>query len=188
MTFDQLMLNVRRAANGGIGSMSTGEALSAALVLNRSDWLEGMGYTIAEALDRIDEPWVGMLREAERAWRREAEAHAHVQQIEKDAAVAASIFGTATKQEESEPLDMSAKLVTYGNAPGYRDVNVVLDVALVGAGKPHNSHRVSLSIRPADAETIMFHILEVQRFAWKNGKPLDMQPNEVPPRWVKEKL
>lgn len=34
--------------------LSTGEALTAALVLDRHDWLGELDYTIAQALDRID--------------------------------------------------------------------------------------------------------------------------------------
>ena len=43
-------MKVREAANGGIGHLSTGEALAAALVLNHADWLAKMGDTISEAL------------------------------------------------------------------------------------------------------------------------------------------
>ena len=188
MSFEYLMQNVRRAATGGINSMSTGEALAAALVLNRSDWLADMGYSIAEALDRIDEPWVGMLRRAEKAWRQEAAAHAQVEQIAKDAAVAASIFGAATSQENPEPLDLSAKLVTYSDAPGYRDVGLVFDVSLIGEGKPRGIHRIAFRVDAKDGESILEQILQVHRFAWRNGKPLDMQANETPPRWVAGKI
>lgn len=52
--------------NGGTGPLSTGESLTAALVLNRADWLKEMDYTIAEALDRIDPDTIQRLREAER--------------------------------------------------------------------------------------------------------------------------
>ena len=50
----QRTIEVARAAArmGGPGPLSTGEALTAALVLNRHDWLDEMDYTIAEALDR----------------------------------------------------------------------------------------------------------------------------------------
>lgn len=54
-----------RAANTP-GAMSTGEALTVALVLNRADWLAEDGYTIAEALDRVDADTVQHLRAAER--------------------------------------------------------------------------------------------------------------------------
>ena len=69
----QRTIEVARAATrmGGPGPLSTGEALTAALVLNRHDWLDEMDYTIAEALDRIDTDTVQHLRDAERALRRE---------------------------------------------------------------------------------------------------------------------
>ncbi|MGS0581777.1 hypothetical protein ACQEPV_017840 [Xanthomonas oryzae pv. oryzicola] len=59
------------ARTGGPGPLSTGEALTAALVLNRADWLAEMDFTIAEALDRIDPDTVQHLRDAERALRQE---------------------------------------------------------------------------------------------------------------------
>ncbi|CAD0337984.1 hypothetical protein [Xanthomonas hortorum] len=67
----QRTIEVARAAArmGGPGPLSTGEALTAALVLNRHDWLAEMDYTIAEALDRIDTDTVQHLRDAERALR-----------------------------------------------------------------------------------------------------------------------
>ncbi|QWN09880.1 hypothetical protein [Xanthomonas citri] len=69
----QRTIEVARAAArmGGPGPLSTGEALTAALVLNRADWLAEMDYTIAEALDRIDSDTLQHLRDAERALRQE---------------------------------------------------------------------------------------------------------------------
>lgn len=52
--------------NKGTGPLSTGESLTAALVLNRHDWLKKMDYTIAQALDRIDANTIQHLRDAER--------------------------------------------------------------------------------------------------------------------------
>ncbi len=51
---------------GNTGPLSTGEALTAALVLNRHDWLKEMDYTIAQALDRIDEDTISHLAHAAR--------------------------------------------------------------------------------------------------------------------------
>ncbi|MEX3859672.1 hypothetical protein AB3X94_37410 [Paraburkholderia sp. BR10923] len=50
----------------GPGALSTGEALAAAIVLNRPEWLARMNYTLAEAIDRIDDSWLPLLRKAER--------------------------------------------------------------------------------------------------------------------------
>ena len=188
MTFDHLMRNVRLAAKGKIGVLSTGEALAAALVLNRPDWLSDRGYTIAEALDRIDEPWIGMLREAEKTWKREAESMAQVQQIEKEAATAAALFGGPEDQESADPIDLSATLVTYSEAPGYRDVRLTFDVSLICEDRPKGMHRICLRINPQDGVLIMEQILSVHRFAWLNGKPLDKQPDEQQPRWITGKI
>lgn len=188
MNFETLMHNVRRAANGGIEAMSTGEALAAALVLNRSDWLSSMDYTIAEALGRIDEPWVGMLSRAEKAWRQESEAYAQAEQIEQKAAIVASMFGASTRKDDREPLDFSAKLVTWSEAPGYRSISFIFDVSLIGEGKPRDAHRIDLRIGAEDGGRILEQILEVHRFAWRDGKPLDVRPNEVPPRWISGKI
>jgi len=52
---------------GNTGPLSTGEALTAALVLNRHDWLKEMDYTIAQALDRIDQDTILHLADAARS-------------------------------------------------------------------------------------------------------------------------
>ena len=64
----QRTIEIARAAArlGEPGPLSTGEALTAALVLKRHDWLADMGYTVAQALDRIDSDTVQHLRDAER--------------------------------------------------------------------------------------------------------------------------
>ena len=64
----QRTIEIARAAArlGEPGPLSTGEALTAALVLNRHDWLADMGYTVAQALDRLDSDTVQHLRDAER--------------------------------------------------------------------------------------------------------------------------
>ncbi|MGV7167432.1 hypothetical protein ACDI35_02625 [Xanthomonas axonopodis pv. cajani] len=69
----QRTIEIARAAArlGAPGPLSTGEALTAALVLNRHDWLAEMGYTIAQALDRIDSDTAQHLRDAERVLRLE---------------------------------------------------------------------------------------------------------------------
>ncbi|MDR3723690.1 MAG: hypothetical protein P4K83_04295 [Terracidiphilus sp.] len=40
---------------------STGEQVAVALVLNRADWLEELGYTMAEAIERAGQEWVAMI-------------------------------------------------------------------------------------------------------------------------------
>lgn len=72
-TIDTRMLDiVQQAAHYGIGSMSLGEALVAALALDRSDWLRERGYSIAEALDRIGPHWAARLCTVARQFHTEA--------------------------------------------------------------------------------------------------------------------
>ena len=59
--FDHLLGKCREARDGGLGYLSTGERLAAALVLNRADWLEEDQYTIVEAIDRIGPQWAGLM-------------------------------------------------------------------------------------------------------------------------------
>ena len=59
---DTRMLAIaQRAAREGIGALSLGEALTAALVLDRNDWLQERGYGIADALDRIGPDWAARI-------------------------------------------------------------------------------------------------------------------------------
>ncbi len=84
MTFDHI-LDCGRAAfrMGSTGYLSSGESLAAALVLNRTDWLKERNYTIAEALDRVDDTgsvnFVSDLRRAERQIQEEIESGELVQ-------------------------------------------------------------------------------------------------------------
>ena len=71
-TIDTRILHiVQQAAHYGIGTMSLGEALTAALVLDRSDWLRERGYSIAQALDRIGPEWAARLSEVARQFHTE---------------------------------------------------------------------------------------------------------------------
>ena len=50
----------------GPGALSTGEALAAAIVLNKPEWIAEMRYTLAEAFDRIGPEWWPLLLRAQR--------------------------------------------------------------------------------------------------------------------------
>ncbi|MEX3606255.1 MAG: hypothetical protein VB142_07975 [Burkholderia sp.] len=63
----------RDAKNGGFGVLSTGEKLASALVLNRADWLDQTGYTMAEAIERVGAQWLALIPEAARELTYEAE-------------------------------------------------------------------------------------------------------------------
>ncbi|NYT60796.1 hypothetical protein H0A66_00425 [Alcaligenaceae bacterium] len=75
-----ILSKIRDAANGNRGTLSTGEALIAALVLNRTDWIAEMGYTVAQALDRIGPNWSARLPEISQEYgRQKASAEAEPQ-------------------------------------------------------------------------------------------------------------
>ena len=59
--FDRVARIAWIALDGGFDALSVGEKLAAALVLNRSDWLCALGYTITEAIERLDEGWVALI-------------------------------------------------------------------------------------------------------------------------------
>lgn len=72
-----ILSKIRDAANGNLGTLSTGEALIAALVLNRTDWITEMGYTVAQALERIGPNWSAVIPEISQEYgRQEASAGA----------------------------------------------------------------------------------------------------------------
>jgi len=45
---------------------STGEKVVVALVLNRADWLDELGYTVAEAIERAGQEWVAIIPQVAR--------------------------------------------------------------------------------------------------------------------------
>lgn len=62
--YDHLLRKARDAKRGGHDAwavQSTGEKVAVALVLNRADWLAEFGYTMAEAVERSGQEWVGMI-------------------------------------------------------------------------------------------------------------------------------
>lgn len=62
----RLIVKCRDAQPGGWGVFSTREKLAAALVLNRPDWWQEMGYSVAEAIDRAGPAWVALVPTAAR--------------------------------------------------------------------------------------------------------------------------
>jgi hypothetical protein len=62
--YEHLLHKARDAKRGGHDAwavQSTGEKVAVALVLNRADWLFEFGYTLAEAIERAGQEWVGMI-------------------------------------------------------------------------------------------------------------------------------
>lgn len=72
--FQHLLSKARDAKVGGRDAwsvQSTGEKLAVAMALNRPDWIASMGYTLAEAIGRIDSDWLDLIPKVERALREE---------------------------------------------------------------------------------------------------------------------
>ena len=164
-------MKCREAQNNGLGVLSTGEALLAALVLNRADWLAKMGYTIAEALDRVDTDAIALVPTAARMI---AEANSVMGRAQSGAREEAALTDLSS---ESAYGDVNAKLVTYGNAPGYRDVSLIFDMQRFESPKVH---RVRLHVNTEDSLSILRHIVDVNRVAWDGGKPIDGKTEERP--------
>jgi hypothetical protein len=174
---ERIVSIARSAAAGGFGVLSTGEKLVAALILNSADWLQEMDYTMAQAIERVGEKWLALIPTASFALRATDEALMNAAQRAKTE----TLF--ATKSSADEVLDYNAKLVTYGDAPGYRSVTLVFDVEGFGS---EVKHRISLNINdPKDGEALVRHITEVNKLAWsRNGQPLDAVKDERKPSWI----
>lgn len=81
--------------------------------------------------------------------------------------------------------DLSAKLVTYGDAPGYRDVRLTFDCEVIGLDREDvGPVRVCLSINVEDGLSVMNHIKQVHQFAWSRGRPIDAKDDEHAPHWA----
>ena len=180
MSLNHILAKVRdAAANDGPGGMSTGEALMAALVLNRPDWLAKMDYTIGEAIDRVGAEWAGLIPKAAKIFEEE---QARNTEAEKAACDALTLTAAKARRESaSTTLDCSATLVTQGGAPGYRDATFVFDLLPLGCD---SSFRVSMRVCPEDGESMVAHLREVHQLAWNRGSPLDARPGEMRPHWV----
>ncbi|WP_235026169.1 DUF7673 family protein [Caballeronia arationis] len=66
------------------------------------------------------------------------------------------------------------------DAPGYRDVTLVVKVA-VGIDDVRS---ISLALSAADSERLAADLVAVHRLAWTRGKPLDADENEPRPAWL----
>jgi hypothetical protein len=177
----QIFAKASDAANGGVSGLSTGEALVAALVLNRSDWLASMNYTIVEALERIGPDWVRLIPAAARQFSRETEeaAAAAADKAQQDKLAQFS----AQQGAEVEELDFSTTFVTSAKAPGYRDVSLTFDLKAIGAG-PRATIRASIRVNPRDGEAVVGEIIAAHRFAWARRRPIDAGPEEDRPAWI----
>lgn len=177
---EHILEKTRSAHAGHWGVLSTGEKLVSALVLNRPDWLDDAGYSIAGALSRIGMQWAALIPEASRLLARERDREADVAATTARKKKANEFAQIATTDE---PLLMQGTLVTYGSAPGYRKVYLTFDLKPLGSAA---AFRSEIQIRAEDGESIVRHILDVHRLAWRKPErgPLDRLPGETRPRWI----
>jgi hypothetical protein len=113
--------------------------------------------------------------------RRQEEAYAEAERVR-----AAEWAHIADGRVAGEIVDLSAALVTVGDAPGYRDVHLTVDLVPIGGG-PKKTMRASIGISPADGERIARHIHDVHVCAWDRSsdrRPLDARPEETRPGWL----
>lgn len=177
MSMTHILAKVGDAAAGGVGALSTGEALMAAPVLNRPDWLAKMGYTIAEAIDRVGAEWTAIIPQVARQFENEQARKVDADKAAQDALALAA----ARREPGSDEIDCAATLVTTGCALGYRDASFTFDLLPYGSKR---SIRVRMRVRPEDGEPIAAHLREVHELAWRRHAPLDVQPGETRPQWL----
>lgn len=174
---EQIVRAASVSAAGKHGVLSTGEGLAAALIRNRPDLLGS--YTIVEALDRIGEHWASLLPAAARQF--EAEQDRRREKIEDDARDQRLAALTVDVPADTT-VHANATLVTYGNAPGYRACNLVVDVQPLGSQRVH---RLDLHFRMDDSLAILAHLMDINRFVWRDGRgPIDRSEGEMRPAWL----
>lgn len=170
---EHMVDKARAAANGSFDVLSTGEKLAAALIMNRSDWLADMGYSIPEAIGRLEPEWLALIPAA-------AKLLAETKSVLRKAEMAAKDEASLAAIGDGE-VDVTASLVTYGSAPGYRSAMFTFDIQRIGGGRVR---RLCLRIDAKDSETMVRHLIEVHQWAWKRGMPLDVKPGEPRPYWL----
>jgi hypothetical protein len=177
---DRMVRKVRAAATGGYGVLSTGERLVVALILNRPDWLAELDCTIAEAIERVGPEWVRLIPAAAQQVEHDNQEAAYAAA---QAARRAKLADAARDRADDDVVHFAASLVTWGDAPGYRDVHLTFDLRPIGEPR-QPTMRAEVRLRPEDGETIARHIRNVHRIAWDRDSPLDAKPGEQRPGWI----
>ena len=100
-----------------------------------------------------------------------------LERVRPDAGRAAQPEGAAAPVHEEGRLE--GQLVSYGEAPGYRDVTLHLRV------RPHANTRIAVTLSPTGAVDLMEHIAFVHAFCWREGqRPIDAREGEQRPAWL----
>lgn len=91
-------------------------------------------------------------------------------------------FAKVEERQRERGVYAHGSLVTYGNAPGYRDVTLTFDLQPLGE---EATLRVEVRVSAEDAMTVLRHIVDVNRTAWSGGKrPIDAAEVEKRPAWL----
>lgn len=171
------------ASRKGYGALSTGEALAAALILNDHAALADQGMTIAEALDRVGPDWAVLLPAAtKRVLAQLDDVEQTRRQIRKAKADQRFVDFAAA----AEPVDLQAKFVTHGDAPGYRDAYITLKLVPLGS-MMDGPETVTATVRldAVDSAKVAQSILDIHRLAWRPGyRPIDAEISEPRPNWL----
>lgn len=179
--FDHLVDKAKYAQQvGSPGACSTGEALAAALILDRPDWIASMGYTLAEAIGRIDADWVEMIPLAERQVQSDCEggAYAPAERLCQE-----KLAMLRDRQMAGDPLRFSAQVISLGNAPEYRNLALKLDLVATGEARAQPM-RAMLAFSASGTTQILEYVGDIHRRAWRRGRPLDAQADEAKPAWL----
>lgn len=137
---------------------------------------------IAEAIDRIGAEWANLVPTVACEFDRDAQEAAYATA---ERARSAKLDQLAGQQRRDGELDFSAKLITYGDAPGNRDVSLTLDLEPIDSDRGPTI-RACIRLNAKDGEEVAGHVKHVHEFAWNRsgGRPLDAQPNEQRPCWI----
>lgn len=83
---------------------------------------------------------------------------------------------------------LNARLVTYGDAPGYRDVSLRFECEEIPPKDGSEKITLELHVDARSAADVAEHIMRVHQFAWSlpGKRPLDASEGEVAPRWVQK--
>lgn len=171
------------AARSGYGALSTGEALAAALILNDHTALAERGTTIAEALDRVGPDWSALIPAASK---RVAAQLDDVEQTRRQIKRQDADKKFVDYASDGEPVDLEAKFVTYGEAPGYRDAYITLKLVPLGSTMD-GPKTVTATVRldAIDSAKVAQSIIDIHQLAWRAGnRPIDAKETETRPTWL----
>lgn len=107
-----------------------------------------------------------------RLWRVE-----DMEKVRADAARAARPQGSPAPLHDGGHFN--ARVLTLGEAPGYRDISLVLAIGSDG------NTQVDVHLDASSSVDVMLHIAGVHAFCWRSERgPLDARKGETRPQWL----